>query len=78
MFNNYQLLLQAVLQGQGVGLGWTPLIDAMVESQTLVRLCPTALTSERGYFVIESETSPASDHARDLRRVLFDSAPSGT
>ena len=72
MFNNYQLVLQAALQGQGVGLGWTPLIDAMVESKTLMRLAPTALKSERGYFVVESATSPVSDQARAFKRFLFD------
>src|SRR5215472_11627293 len=45
MFNNYQLLLQAALQGQGVALGWAPLIDAMIENKALVRLSPTPLMS---------------------------------
>lgn len=72
IFNNYHLLLQAVLQGQGVGLGWTPLIDAMVESKALVRLSPTPLVSERGYFVVEPEASPVSDHAKLFKRFLFE------
>src|SRR5215472_10943097 len=75
MFNNYQLVLQAALQGQGVGLGWTPLIDAMVESKALVRLSPTPLTSERGYFVVESGTSATRDHARAFKRFLFEPRP---
>jgi DNA-binding transcriptional LysR family regulator len=72
MFNNYQLVLQAVLQGQGVGLGWRSLIDAMVDSKALVRLSPTPLMSERGYFVVESETSPISDQAKAFKRFLFE------
>ncbi len=70
MFNNYQLLLQAVLQGLGVGLGWTPLIDAMVESKALVRLSAAPLVSERGYFVVEHEAAPGSDQVRDFKRFL--------
>lgn len=72
MFNNYQLVLQAALQGQGVGLGWAPLIDAMVESNALVRLSPTPLMSERGYFVVQSEASPVSDYANAFKRFLFE------
>jgi LysR family glycine cleavage system transcriptional activator len=72
MFNNYQLVLQAALQGQGVGLGWTPLIDTMVESKALVRLTPTPLTSERGYFLVERETSAVSEPARAFKRFLFE------
>jgi putative choline sulfate-utilization transcription factor len=71
-FNNYQLLLQAALQGQGVGLGWAPLIDAMVESRLLVRLSPAPLTSERGYFVVESRNSPVSDPIEAFKRLLFE------
>src|SRR5215472_10344347 len=72
MFNNYQLVLQAALQGQGVGLGWAPLIDALVESKTLVRLSATPLMSERGYFVVESETLAPSEHAQAFKRFLFE------
>jgi LysR family transcriptional regulator, glycine cleavage system transcriptional activator len=71
-FNNYQLLLQAVLQGQGVGLGWTPLIDAMVESKALLRLSPIPLVSERGYFVVEPEASASADHVEAFKRFLFE------
>ncbi len=74
-FNNYQLLLQAALQGQGVGLGWAPLIDALVESSVLVRLSPTPLTSERGYFVVESRDSAVSDHLQAFKRLLFEPPP---
>jgi putative choline sulfate-utilization transcription factor len=72
MFNNYQLLLQAALQGQGVGLGWTPLIDALVGSRALVSLAPTPLTSERGYFVVEAANTPGGPHVEAFKRALFE------
>ena len=74
-FNNYQLLLQAALQGQGVGLGWAPLIDTLVESRVLVRLSDTPLTSGRGYFVVEGRDSPVSDHREAFKRLLFAPPP---
>jgi len=70
-FNNYQLMLQAVLQGQGVGIGWTPLIDALVESRALLRLTATPLVSERGYFVVESQAAAVSEPAQAFKRFLF-------
>jgi hypothetical protein len=66
--NNYQL----ALRGQGVGLGWTPLIDALVESKALVGLSPAPLKSERGYFVVESEAGPVSEHVGVFKRFLFE------
>ena len=39
-FDSYQLVLQAALQGQGVALGWTPLVDDMLADGRLVRGWP--------------------------------------
>jgi len=36
-FNNYPLLIQAALNGQGVALGWGHIVDDYLESGTLVR-----------------------------------------
>ncbi|WP_429598953.1 LysR substrate-binding domain-containing protein [Sphingomonas zeicaulis] len=61
-FSNYQILLQAVLLGQGVGIGWTPLIDAFVADGSLVRLTDQPLASERGYHIVQ----PAGDGRNDV------------
>jgi len=53
VFSNYQIVLQAVLLGQGVALGWAPLIDELIANGSLIRLCDTPLTSARGYHLIE-------------------------
>jgi putative choline sulfate-utilization transcription factor len=55
VFSNYQIVLQAVLLGQGVGIGWTPLIDDLVAEGSLVRLCDTPLSSERGYHIVRPQ-----------------------
>jgi putative choline sulfate-utilization transcription factor len=58
VFNNYQIVLQAVMLGQGVGIGWAPLIDDLVNAGTLVRLSDTPLRSDRGYHIVR----PARTH----------------
>ncbi|OUI87485.1 LysR family transcriptional regulator [Acetobacter tropicalis] len=50
-FGNYPLLLQAVLQGQGIGLGWRPLIDDLLGTKQIVPIYAEPLRSSRGYFV---------------------------
>lgn len=52
VFSNYQIALQAVLLGQGVGIGWAPLIDDLVAGGSLIRLSETPLFSDRGYHVV--------------------------
>lgn len=74
-FNNYQIVVQAALLGQGVALGWAPLIDDMVAGGTLVRLGNRPLTSERGYHLIRPVQRVQdrfggyhdADHGPDLR-----------
>jgi LysR family transcriptional regulator, glycine cleavage system transcriptional activator len=61
--NNYQMVMQAVMQGQGVALGWAPLIDDMLAQGQVVRLSEHPLTSERGYFLVEPGRAHANPHA---------------
>jgi LysR family transcriptional regulator, glycine cleavage system transcriptional activator len=70
-FNNYQMVMQAVLQGQGVALGWAPLIDDL----PLVRLSDSPLTSERGYFLVEPGRVHANPHARRAIDWLIEALP---
>jgi putative choline sulfate-utilization transcription factor len=59
VFNNYQIVLQAVLLGQGVGIGWTPLIDDLVDNGSLVRLSDAPLSSDRGYHIVRPSRANA-------------------
>jgi DNA-binding transcriptional LysR family regulator len=65
VFNNYQIVLQAVMLGQGAGIGWAPLIDDLVAAGTLVRLSDTPLSSDRGYHIIQpartADVNPFAD-----------------
>lgn len=50
-FNDYSLVVQAALQGQGVALGWSPLVDTLLERGDLVIAYDKALVTERGYYL---------------------------
>jgi putative choline sulfate-utilization transcription factor len=52
-FNNYTLLVQAVIAGQGVGMGWGSLVDDLVDSGVLTALRSFSLPSEWGYYLVE-------------------------
>lgn len=61
-FNNYTLLVQAAIAGQGVGLGWGNLVDDLVDSGVLTALRSFSLSSEWGYYLVEvnaKDTLPA-------------------
>lgn len=52
-FNNYTLLIQAAIAGQGIGLGWGNLVDDLIDNKLLVGLRDFTLFSETAYYVIE-------------------------
>jgi putative choline sulfate-utilization transcription factor len=53
VFNNYTLLVQSAIAGQGIGLGWGGLVDEMLSSGMLVALKDFELTSNAGYYAVQ-------------------------
>jgi len=56
-FNNYPMVVQAAVAGQGVALGWRPLVDELIGAGQLVVL-GRPVSTERGYVLVE----PAGRH----------------
>jgi putative choline sulfate-utilization transcription factor len=48
-FNNYTLVLQAAIAGQGIALGWTPLVEPLIKAGQLRRAHRHVSRSGRGY-----------------------------
>lgn len=49
-YNSFMVYLQAALSGQGVMLGWTGLLDDLIDDGKLVYACDHRLRTSRGYF----------------------------
>lgn len=56
--NDYVLVLQSVLEGQGIALGWHHLVEDMVRRGVLVRLTDQALTTGMNFHVIWPKDVP--------------------
>lgn len=66
--NDYVLVIQAVLEGQGVALGWQHLTDRLIESGLLVHVCRHFLDTGKGFYVVwpaGSDMSPQAAKVRD-------------
>lgn len=61
--NNYPLLMQAAIAGEGVALGWLPLVDELLKTGQLLALAMAPLITERGYFLVEPNVQ-RSPHAQ--------------
>ncbi|MFC3286093.1 choline sulfate utilization transcriptional regulator [Litchfieldella rifensis] len=63
-FNNYTLLIQAAIAGQGVGMGWRGLIDDLLDSGMLVGLADLRLCTPRGYGLIDARPDSPGEAKR--------------
>ncbi|QTT85932.1 choline sulfate utilization transcriptional regulator [Pseudomonas chlororaphis] len=51
-FDNYTLLIQAAIGGQGVAIGWRHLVDNLLEQGLLCRPISETVISRYGYYVV--------------------------
>jgi LysR family glycine cleavage system transcriptional activator len=69
-FENYQYLLEAATNGEGMALGWNGLVNAYLESNRLVRLTESWLRSQLSLYAVATETGSANRYAVRFLKTL--------
>lgn len=69
--NDYVLVLQSVIAGQGVALGWRHLVEGLVQKGVLVRLTDHVLTTGMDFHVIWPRDAALSRAALEVRDWLL-------
>ncbi|MET3582305.1 DNA-binding transcriptional LysR family regulator [Mesorhizobium robiniae] len=65
--NDYALVIQAVMEGQGIALGWRHLAERLLASGLLVRATDHVMTTGKAFYVIWPKNRELSDNARKVR-----------
>ena len=63
-FSQYEQMIQAAVNGQGVALGRQPLVDDLIQSGALVAPFKQTLVGSRAYFIIRSQLSAGKPQVR--------------
>ncbi|MEH6442638.1 MAG: LysR substrate-binding domain-containing protein [Oceanospirillaceae bacterium] len=58
--NSYPLLLQAVLNGNGVALGWQHLVSDLLKTEELIKPIDVSYKSQRAYYLIETKQAQSA------------------
>ncbi|MCB2039716.1 MAG: LysR family transcriptional regulator, partial [Rhodoferax sp.] len=66
-FNDYSVVLQAAIEGQGVALGWRHLVDPLIGQGVLVRPVPQAVTTDQPIYLVASRRGKLRAEAVALR-----------
>ncbi|MEP4038524.1 LysR substrate-binding domain-containing protein [Pseudophaeobacter sp.] len=64
------VVLQAAIAGQGIVMGWIPLIDEELKSGALVQLFDAALSEHRAYYLVRREAGPRESEVNSICRWL--------
>jgi LysR family glycine cleavage system transcriptional activator len=73
-FDNYLILIQAALDGQGIALGGGRLADDFLAHGALVRPIEATLKSEQAFYLLTPTETPLSKSARVFRDWLLEEA----
>ncbi len=71
LINDYVLVLQAVVGGQGIALGWKHLTDPMVEQGLLIEASDHIYRTGNGFHVVWPSDPPLSESAAMVRDWLL-------
>jgi DNA-binding transcriptional LysR family regulator len=67
LINDYVLVIQAVMEGQGIALGWRHLTDRLIAGGLLVRLTDHVMATGKGFHVAWPKNRPLSESAEKVR-----------
>ncbi|HHZ08974.1 MAG TPA: LysR family transcriptional regulator [Rhizobiales bacterium] len=65
--NDYALVIQAAMEGQGIAIGWRHLVERLLASGLLVRVTDHVMTTGKGFYVVWPKEGRLSDNARRVR-----------
>lgn len=65
--NDYALVIQAAMEGQGIAIGWRHLVERLLASGLLVRVTDHVMTTGKGFYVVWPKEGELSGNARRVR-----------
>src|SRR6516225_7227602 len=71
-FTQYEQMIQAAMNGQGIALGRQPLVNELIASGALAVPFNEAVVASRAYFLIESPTASGKPNVRRFSEWLLD------
>ena len=72
--NDYVLVIQSAVAGAGIAMGWSLMVDHLIEQGLLVRVGTRRWQTERGFYLIWSNRVPLSPQAQAVRAWVLEAA----
>lgn len=69
--NSYPMIIQAAQSGRGVALGWSYIVDTMIEDGLLVKPLDLSLKTQKGYYLTSSELTTENVVANEFKQWIL-------
>lgn len=76
--NDYALVVQAAMAGEGIALGWRHIVEPLIEQNLLARIGKWSLQTGSGFYLIWSNRTQLSDQAIAVRKWMIETAALGS
>jgi len=76
-FNDYSVVLQAALEGQGIALGWLHIVEPLLTQGRLVQALPDVRTTNNPFYILAPQNKPLNHASECLRNWLITEVNSG-
>ncbi len=66
--NDYALVIQATLEGQGIAFGWQHIVDRLIDAGLLIKVVPDSFDTGKAFYLVwpkEKSLSPEAIKVRD-------------
>lgn len=73
-FNDYSIVLQAALEGQGLALGWRHIVEPLIAQGRLVRALPQSVTTDQPMYIVASRAGRVRSDVMALKDWLVQEA----
>lgn len=77
VLNDYALVLNAAVAGEGIALGWRHLVAHLLDSGDLVRAHPATVRSSRAFYVVTPKAWPINAATRTFLDWMLEEAGEG-
>lgn len=65
--NDYAIVLQAAIEGQGIALGWRYIVDRLLANGQLVPASKHSVRSEKGFYLVSPANIPLTSYTETVR-----------
>lgn len=70
-FNDYSIVLQAAIEGQGVAQGWRHIVEPLIQQGLLVRPLPLSVTTDQPFYIIAPKDRELRSDVEHLKKWLI-------